>query len=90
MIEKKPEETAFLTLPQVAKILRISRIAVYKQVKLGKLKAFKIGRNYVVPKEELFHSPNRKIEDWEKTLIEKTVRRTIKEYGWVLRKLGQE
>jgi len=39
---------AFLSLAQVAKRLKISRIAVYKRIKSGSLKAFRVGRSYIV------------------------------------------
>ena len=89
-VEPHLEEPVYLTIPQVAKILEISRIAVYKQVKQGKIKAYRIGRNFVVPKDSIFGLPNKPLTDDEKAQIEKAVRRTIKEYGWVLKKLGKE
>ena len=39
----------FLTIPEYAKRIGISRIAVFKQVKKGKIKAFRIGRNWIIP-----------------------------------------
>jgi excisionase family DNA binding protein len=56
----------YLTIPQVAKILGISRIAVYKRVKKGQIKATKIGRNYAVPKNAL--SPQIKQVEYASTL----------------------
>ena len=43
----------FLSLAQAAKRLKISRIAVYKRVKSGSLKAFRVGRSYVVEQGSL-------------------------------------
>ena len=45
------QKEKYLTIPQVAKLLGISRIAVYKKVKNGQIKAEKIGRNYAIPRE---------------------------------------
>jgi len=39
--------------PEVAKILGMSRIAIFKKIKTGKLKAMKIGKGYVVAKKDL-------------------------------------
>ncbi len=43
----------FYSTPEVAKILGITRIAVFKKIKSGKLRAMKIGKGYVVAKEDL-------------------------------------
>lgn len=43
----------YLTIAQLAKILGISRIAVYKRVKKGQIKAIRIGRAFAIPKEYL-------------------------------------
>ena len=39
----------FYSLPEVAALLGISRIAVFKRVKKGQLEALRIGRNWAVP-----------------------------------------
>ncbi len=39
--------------PEVAKILGISRIAVFKKIKTGKLVAMRVGKGYVITKENL-------------------------------------
>jgi excisionase family DNA binding protein len=41
--------------PEVAKILGMSRIAVFKKIKTGKLKATKVGKGYVISKEDLMY-----------------------------------
>lgn len=43
----------FYSTPEVAKILGISRIAVFKKIQAGKLRAMKVGKGYVVAKEDL-------------------------------------
>ena len=47
------KSTDYLTIPQLAKLLGISRIAVYKKVKKGQIEAIKIGRNYVISKSKI-------------------------------------
>lgn len=41
----------YITTPQLAKILNISRIAVYKKVKKGEIRAIRIGRNFAIPRK---------------------------------------
>lgn len=43
----------FYSTPEVARILGISRIAVFKKIKTGKLKAMKVGKGYVIAKNDL-------------------------------------
>ena len=79
-----------LSTAEVAKILGISRVAVHKKIINGDIKAKKVGRNYVIESADLsaalgvILSPERKKE------IEKSVDKTIDEYGEALRKLGKE
>ncbi len=78
-----------LTTGEVARILGISRIAVFKRIKSGALKAMKVGRQYQIAPEEigLFH---RDLTSDDKSRIQKAVGKVIREYGDVLRKLGNE
>lgn len=41
------------TTKEVADLLGISPVAVFKKIKLGKIRAEKIGRNYAIPRNEL-------------------------------------
>jgi excisionase family DNA binding protein len=43
---------ACITIPEMAKLLGISRIAVFKKVKSGKIQAVKVWRNYVIPAKQ--------------------------------------
>ena len=47
------EEKEFYSVPEFAKKLGISRIAVFKRVKRGKIQAIRIGRNWAIPSSEL-------------------------------------
>jgi len=84
----------FFSTIELAKILKISRIAIYKKVKSGKIKAIKIGRNYAIPRDEvnkiIGNILGRPLNDNEKKDIEKVVDRAIKEYGETLKLLGEE
>ena len=79
-----------LSTAEVAKILRVSRIAVFKKIKSGEIKAEKIGRNYVISKEEVQKALGHVIGDKSKKEIDEIIKRGIKEYGEVFKKLGKE
>ncbi|KAF0134011.1 MAG: hypothetical protein FD145_953 [Candidatus Saganbacteria bacterium] len=83
-------KSEYLSIAELAKILDISRIAVYKRIKKGQIKAHKIGRNYAIPKRYLSKIVGKELKEEEKRKIEIAVRRTLKEYGEVLRLLGKE
>ena len=80
----------YLSIPEVAKILGISRIAIYKKVKKGEIKAAKIGRSYAIPKKYLEDILGKSLGEKEKKEIDKAVHKTVKEYGEVLKLLGKE
>ncbi len=84
------ENKKLLSTLEVAKILGVSRITVFKRIQSGEIKAKKIGRNYVIESSDLstvlglILSPERKKE------IEKSVDKTVKEYGEAIKMLGKE
>lgn len=80
----------YISIPAMAKMLGISRIALYKKVKAGKIKALKIGRNYAIPKKYVLSILGKSLNEEDKKEIDSAVRKTVKEYGEVLRLLGKE
>lgn len=80
----------YLSIPELAKLLGVSRIAVYKKVKAGKIKADKIGRNYAIPKEVIQEILGPELNEKDKEKIKAAVKRTVRDYGDVLKRLGQE
>jgi excisionase family DNA binding protein len=80
----------YLSVPEFAKVLGISRIAVYKKIKKGQIEAIKIGRNYAIPKKYLTDITGTTLSEREKQIIDKAVKKTFKEYGEVLKLLGRE
>lgn len=86
MEEKRPD---YITIPQLARILGISRIAVYKKVKKGKIKAIRIGKNYLVPKKYVLTILGKALQEEERHKIDKAIEKTVKEYGEVLKLLGR-
>jgi len=83
------KEKEFISTTELAKMLGISRIAVYKKVKSGKIKAIKVGRNFVIAKKDLGNILTEKINRKQKSEIEKAVKKTVEEYGETLKLLGR-
>lgn len=88
------KETKYLSIAQVAKILGVSRIAIYKRVKKGKIKAIRIGKAFAIPEEfiEKYFADVKgtPLKEEEREEIEKAVKKTIADYGEVLKRLGNE
>lgn len=83
-------ERKLLSTIEVAKILGISRIAVFKKIKSGEIKAKKVGRNFVIAGEDLHEAIGTVLGEAKKRLIEESVKKTVKEYGETLKLLGKE
>lgn len=80
----------FFSTIEVAKILGVSRVAVFKKIKSGKIKAEKMGRNFVVRKENLPNVLNQFLSNEKKREIENSVKKTLREYGQTIKLLGKE
>jgi len=80
----------YMTIPEFARILGISRIAVYKRVKKGQIPAVKVGRIYIIPAGQVADILSRKLSDREKSQIDSAVRKVVSEYGELLRMLGND
>ncbi len=80
----------YLTIPQLAKILGLSRIAVYQKVKKGEIEAIRIGKNYAIPKKIVANILGHELSDEDKKEIDKAIKKTLQEYGGVLERLGKE
>ena len=78
----------YISIPQLARILGLSRIAVYRKVKAGRIEAVRIGRNYAIPRKVIAPLLGKELSSEDKRIIDRAVRRTVKEYGEVLVKLG--
>ena len=84
------EKKDFFSTAELAKILGISRIAVFKKIKNGKIKATKIGRSFVIAKKDLDNILTTGISQDDKERIEEAVKKTVKEYGETLKMLGNK
>ncbi len=78
-----------LSTSEAAKVLGISRIAVFKKIKNGQLRAEKIAGRYVID-PDLLGISYKKLDAADKRRIRLAVTKVLKEYGDVIKKLGDE
>jgi excisionase family DNA binding protein len=79
----------YITIPELAKLLGVSRIAVYKRVKKGQIPAEKIGKTYVITDRTIADILGKEVTKRGKERIDAAVRRTVREYGDVLKQLAK-
>ncbi len=80
----------FLTVKQLADILGISRIAVFNKIKKGQLIALKVGKTYLISKDQLVGIIDNNLSEEEKIKIKKGVSMVINDYSETLKMLGKE
>ena len=80
----------YITIPELAKLLGVSRIAIYNRVKKGHIPAIKIGKTYVITDQTIANILGKEITTEGKKRIDAAVRKTVQEYGEVLKQLGKE
>jgi excisionase family DNA binding protein len=80
----------YLTVPELAKLLGVSRIAIYNRVKKGEIPATKIGKTYVITDQMIANILGKEVTKEGKERIDAAVRKTVQEYGEVLKQLGKE
>ena len=83
-------KTKYITIPQLAEILGISRIAVYRQVKTGRIKTSRIGKNFVVSDSDIINILSKKLSDKDKKQTDDAVKKVVQEYAGLLEMLGRE
>jgi len=80
----------YISIPEAAKIMGLSRIAVFRKVKNGEIPAIKIGRTYAIAANSLDSLIGKALNETQKKEIDSAVRKTVKEYGETLKLLGRE
>lgn len=80
----------FLSIPEVAKLLGITRTAVYMQVQRGTIKAKRAGRIYLIQKQYILHMAGHFLSKKDRNQIDQVVKRAFKQYGEALKRLGKE
>ncbi len=83
-------DTKYLSTGELARILGISRIAVFKKIQNGQIKAMKVGRNYIIDPHDIGNILGTALTLEDKKQVDTAVRKTVKEYGETLRLLGAE
>lgn len=81
---------SFYSSAELAELLGVSRIAVFKKIKAGQIKAEKIGRNYIIPKSELEAVLGIIVPADKQNKINDAVAKTVNDYGETLKMLGRE
>ncbi|HBZ36539.1 MAG: hypothetical protein UV57_C0059G0002 [Parcubacteria group bacterium GW2011_GWD2_43_10] len=80
----------FVSTMEAAKILGVSRITVFNKIKTGKIKATKVGRNFVIHKKDVLEAAGTFLTNNQKRAIDKSVRRATSQYEVTFRRLGRE
>jgi excisionase family DNA binding protein len=88
--KEKPPRQDGLTIPQLADKLGISRIAVWNKVRRGQIPATKVGRQYIVSARDAHVALGEELSPAQRRWIRVTVRRAVRQYGEVLKRLSHE
>ena len=80
----------FISTTELARLLGVSRVAVLKKIKTGKIRAHKVGRNYIIPAEEFAAILGEFVSEEKKREIEKVVKKAVEQYRETLKLLGKE
>ena len=75
----------FLSTMEAAEILGLSRVTLFNRIKSGEIKAMKVGRNYIIPREEIMKLVDEDgLSGARRDEIDRGVDRVIDEYGETL------
>ena len=80
----------YITIPELARLLGVSRIAIYNRVKKGQIPAIKVGRIYVITDQTIADILGKEVTERGKKRIDAAVHKTVREYGEVLKQLSKE
>ncbi len=79
-----------ITIPKLAELLGISRIAVYNQVRAGKIAATKVGRIHVISDRTVQQVLRKRVGALDKERVDRAVQKVVRDYGEVLKRLARE
>ena len=84
----------YISAPELAKLLGVSRTAVFKRIDSGDIKAEKIGRNYAITEREVKRITQgvltEQVSDSEKTTLKNGSKKVLKDFSQTLKLLGKE
>ena len=75
---------------EVARILNVSRTSVFQQIKFGKIKATKVGRNFVISHAAVLEALGKNIGKSKKEELERAIDMAMKHFGETFRMLSKE
>jgi len=88
--ETQKARRRYFSIPDVASLLGMSRVAVYKKVKSGEIRAIKLGRTYGISSAYVGQLLGKSVGQVRRKQIDRAVKRVVREYGELLRMLGKE
>lgn len=80
----------FYSTIEAGRILNISRVSVFNRIKTGKLKATKVGRNFVIPHAAILEALGQKVGHVKKAEIERAIDLAMRDYEETFRLLAKE
>ena len=93
-MENRGKKTLYVSITELAKMLGISRVAVFKKIKKGQIPADKIGRSYAISMERIKDimggADSGILTEEKKEKIKEAVEKVVREYVEALRLLGKE
>jgi len=79
-----------MSVPQLARKMGVSRVTVYKWVKSGRIRATRVGRNYVISAQTARRLLQQEITPIQRRWIDAAVKQTVEEFGELLKRLSRE
>ena len=80
----------FITIPELARHLGVSRITVYNRVKKGLIPAKMVGKTYIITDKATMDVLGKKLTTSKRKKINEAVDKAVREYGNVLKQLSRE
>jgi len=80
----------YLTVKELADILGVTRVTVFRKIKGGKIPAVKIGRNFIIYKKNMPEILGEELSDKIKAEIDNGIKKVVQEYSETLKLLGKE
>lgn len=79
-----------LSTAEAAKILGLSRVGIFKKIQSGEIKATRVGRSYVIAKNDILEIAGKLLGEKKKIAIQNSVKKTLTDYKEAIRRLGEE
>ena len=80
----------YYSTTEAANIFRVSRKTIFLWIKNGKMKAAKVGRNFIIPHSSIVEKLGKTLGIEKKVEIEGSIDKAMKDYEQTFRRLGKE